>query len=335
MDINGAIIKQVTSNPGREQVVDVSAKSSEVLYISYPVASAPHTATVYKANYEKSQFSAITSFSRSSEGSEFEYSDMKNFHFGPLDMTIQKVSTSPNTGVAFLDQSGNVSYSTGSTAYNSLVTPVHFWSKVGSSLQDNLSEFSVPIRGYYQAVATTTYPNGGEIINVGTSKVVKWNLREQGVSGTTFPTKLTLVNSATGQVYTIATSVPSTIGANQYNWSVPASIPAATTYRVQATVMGNMSIATDLSDANFTIRSGPIAASTPVPTTKPNPTLTPVPTIQPTSNPTVCGACGYSSTINVCAKVGVCPGGSCFPQRVTCGNNTNCYKASCLIDKDI
>jgi len=117
--------------------------------------------------------------------------------------------------------------------------------------------------------ATMVAPNGGQVLNAGSTYTIMWSAGGTGITGV----RLTLSTDG-GLTY------PTTIASNEYNdssynWLVP-SMTTTTTARIKAEILGTGGslLAYDASDANFTI-SG-TAPTTEEPTGE-EPTTTPPP----------------------------------------------------------
>lgn len=102
------------------------------------------------------------------------------------------------------------------------------------------------------------YPNGGEVLKIGSTYRITWNatatLRTVGIQ---------LLNEQNNLIYSVVSSIPNTGG---YLWQIPSYIYPAAGYKIKIYHPSTPSLY-DISDSTFTIVSGESPA--PVPTWKP------------------------------------------------------------------
>lgn len=117
------------------------------------------------------------------------------------------------------------------------------------------------------APLTLTAPNGGEVWNTGSTHAITWT--HSNLTGSVSLMLLGANSAAPGNVV-IAQAVP--VEAGTYDWTIPATVPPGTQYRVRIASTGNNGVyAYDMSDGAFSIQnSDPPPPQTYITVTSPN-----------------------------------------------------------------
>lgn len=135
---------------------------------------------------------------------------------------------------------------------------------------------------------TVEFPNGGEVLAAGGTYVITWSARDN----VCVASQDVYYSSNGGATFSlIAANVPGTVG--YYSWTTPTTGTTAGRIKVVARdAAGNQ--ASDMSDGNFTIQTGP-----------PDPTPPSVTVTQPNGGETLAGGSFYTITWTASDNVGV------------------------------
>ena len=122
------------------------------------------------------------------------------------------------------------------------------------------------------------YPNGGEVLQKGTTQIIKWN--SVGISKIYI--KLGKGNDTYHGPEGMITDVIANVN-GYYKWTIPTTLPDGNDYYIRV-VDGNYTGGYDDTDSPFSI--GTTATQTPIPSAVPTPSVSAIPTSTPTPTPT-------------------------------------------------